>query len=129
MPELQAEVTGKGGVWFLVNSVNPKHPNFRTAEAAKKEVEKYKIKATAWLADATGQLGKLYGMKTTPHMFVIDSKGILVYDGAIDNKADSEGDPRKARNYVREAIERIKAGKPVEVSRSKPYGCTVKYAE
>jgi hypothetical protein len=68
-------------------------------------------------------------MKTTPHTFVVDKSGVLVYDGAIDNKPDPRHDPKTARNYVREAVDALLAGKPVEVSQTKPYGCSVKYAD
>src|SRR5512143_2544171 len=129
MQELQKEMTDKGVVWLMVNSVNPKHPNYKTVEQAKTEWEKNKMNATAELRDSAGTIGKAYGMKTTPHMFVIDKDGTLVYDGAIDDKADPSHDPRKARNYVREAVGKIMAGEKVEVAQSKPYGCTVKYAE
>jgi peroxiredoxin len=78
MQELQQEVTSKGGAWLIVNSVNPKHPSYRTPEAAQKEWDTQKIKATAWLDDSSGAIGKLYGMKTTPQMFVIDKDGTLV---------------------------------------------------
>ena len=67
-------------------------------------------------------------MKTTPHVFVVTADGTLVYDGAMDNKPDPFHDPKAARNYVREAVESLLAGKPVEVSQTKPYGCAVHYA-
>jgi peroxiredoxin len=129
MQELQEWATSKGAVWLLVNSVNTKSPSHRSPEAAKKESEKNKIKATAWIDDSSGKVGKLYGMKTTPHMFVISNEGVLVYDGAIDDRAEDSGDPRKARNYVREAIGKLLAGESVKVAKTKPYGCGVKYAD
>lgn len=128
MQELQGELTGKGAVWLLVNSVNPKHPSYRAPEAAKKEWDSLKIKATAWLDDSSGQIGKAYGMKTTPHMFVINKDGVLVYQGAIDDQPTPNHDPRKARNYVRETVNELLAGKPVAVAQTKSYGCSVKYA-
>jgi hypothetical protein len=66
-------------------------------------------------------------MKTTPHVFVVDQSGTLVYAGAMDNQPDPVHDPRKARNYVREAVGDLLAGKPIEVSQTKPYGCAVHY--
>jgi peroxiredoxin len=126
--ELQKDLAAKGVAWLLVNSVNPGHPNHRTSEAARKEWEREKIAATAWLDDSAGVIGRLYGMKTTPHVFVVDQNGVLVYDGAIDDKPDPKHDPRTARNYVREAVDALLAGKPVAVSQTKPYGCSVKYA-
>ena len=125
--ELQRDLTGKGVVWLVVNSVAPKHPSHRSAEAAKKEWASQKIAATAWLDDSSGEVGKAYGMRTTPHMFVIDQAGVLVYQGAIDDRAASDGDPRTARNYVREAVQKLQAGEKLAVSQTKPYGCGVKY--
>jgi peroxiredoxin len=127
MQELQKEMTGKGVVWLMVNSVNPNNSGHRTPEKARSEWDKEKLAATAWIDDGSGDIGRLYEMKTTPHMFVIDKKGTLVYDGAIDDQPTPDHDPRKARNYVKEAIGKIQAGEKVEVSKTKPYGCAVKY--
>jgi len=127
MQELQHELTGKGVVWLLVNSLSPKYSSNRDAAAAKKEWAEQKIKATAWLDDSSGEIGKKYGMRTTPHMFVIDKSGILAYQGAIDGRPVPEGDPRTARNYVREAVQKLEAGEKVAVTQTKPYGCGVKY--
>ncbi|MCX8090216.1 MAG: redoxin domain-containing protein [Verrucomicrobiae bacterium] len=127
MQDLQAELTARGVVWFVVNSVNARHPSHRPPEKAKQEWAAQKMKATAWLDDSSGKIGRAYGMKTTPHMFVIAKDGTLAYAGAIDDKASSDHDPRAARNYVREAVEALLADKPVPVARTKPYGCSVKY--
>ena len=127
MQELQKELTGKGVIWLMVNSVNAKHSSYRTPEQARAEWKSEKINATAWLDDNSGAIGKLYGMKTTPHLFVIDQSGALAYDGAIDDQPSPGGDPRKARNYVREAVGKIQAGEKVSVSKTKPYGCAVRY--
>lgn len=127
MQELQGDLTGKGVVWLVVNSVSPQNPSHRSTEAAKKEWADQKMKATAWLDDSSGAVGKLYGMKTTPHMFVIDGQGKVVYQGAIDDRAAPNGDPRTARNYVREAVQKAQAGEKVLVTQTKPYGCGVKY--
>jgi peroxiredoxin len=127
MQDLQAELTGKGVVWLMVNSVNPKNPSHRSPEAARKEWTQKKMKATAWLDDSSGEIGKKYGMRTTPHMFVIDKNSVLAYAGAIDDRPADDGDPRTARNYVRDAVNSLLAGKPVAVAQTKPYGCGVKY--
>jgi peroxiredoxin len=127
MQELQKELTSKGAVWLMVNSVNPKYANHRSSEQAQAEWDKLKLNATAWLDDGAGTIGKAYGMRTTPHMFVIDQAGTLAYNGAIDDRASMSGDPRKARNYVREAVQKIQAGEKVTVAETKPYGCGVKY--
>jgi peroxiredoxin len=129
MQDLQKDLAAKGVVWLLVNSVNPKNMSHRTAEQAQKEMAAEKMDVTAWIDDSSGAIGHLYGMLTTPHMFVVNQDGVLVYDGAIDNKPDPFHDPAKARNYVREAVDDLLAGKPVEVSQTKPYGCSVKYAD
>jgi peroxiredoxin len=129
MQELQQGLAAKGVVWLLVNSVNPNNSSHRTPDQAKQELADKKIIATAWIDDSSGAVGHLYGMKTTPHMFVVDKTGTLVYDGAIDNKPDPMHDPRTARNYVREAMDALIAGKPVPVAQTKPYGCGVKYAD
>lgn len=127
MQELQKEMTARGVVWLMVNSVNPRNSSHRTPEQAREEWAREKMQATAWLDDSSGAIGKAYGMRTTPHMFVIDKDGTLVYQGAIDNQPSPDHDPRKARNYVREAIGKIEAGEKVAVTETKPYGCSVKY--
>ena len=126
--DLQKELTAKGVVWLMVDSVSPKNFSHRTPEQARAEWTAQKIQATAWIDDSSGVIGHLYGMKTTPHTFVIDARGTLVYDGAMDNQPDPVHDPRTARNYVKEAVEDLLAGKPIEVSQTKPYGCAVHYA-
>ena len=128
MQELQRDLAAKNVVWLIVDSVNTKNFSYRTPEQARKELVDQKITATAWLDDHSGAVGHLYDMKTTPDMYVIDKNGVLVYQGAIDDKPDPQHDPRTARNYVREAVDALIAGKPVEVSQTKPYGCGVKYA-
>lgn len=126
--ELQKEFTNKGVVWLIVDSVNPKNPGHLTPAKAQKEWSKLHMNATDWIDDSSGIIGHLYDMQTTPHMFVINKDGTLVYDGAMDNNPRPFGDPRKARNYVRAALNDIMAGKPVAISETKPYGCGVKYA-
>ena len=129
MQKLQADLAAKGVVWLIVNSVNPNHPSHRTSAQAKQEWADKKIVATAWIDDSSGAVGHLYNMKTTPDMYVINKDGILVYDGAIDDQPDPVHDPGKAKNYVTAAIDAVMAGQPVAVSETKPYGCSVKYAE
>lgn len=125
--ELQKELAGKGVVWLLVNSVNPKNRSHRTPEQAQKEWADLKINATAWIDDSSGDIGRLYGMKTTPHCFVIAADGMLAYAGAMDDKPDLFHDPKAAKNYVKAAVEELLAGKPVSVTQTKPYGCAVHY--
>ena len=125
--ELQKEFTGQGVVWLLVNSVSPKNSSHRTAAEAQQEWKDLKLAATAWIDDSDGTIGHRYGMKTTPHVFVVSKEGALVYDGAMDDRAQPFGDPRTAKNYVRAAVENLLAGKPVAVAHTKPYGCAVHY--
>lgn len=129
MQNLQKDLAAKNVVWLIVNSVNPKNFSHRTAEQAKQEMASEKMDVTAWIDDSSGKIGHLYDMQTTPHMFVVNKDGTLVYDGAIDNKPDPVHDPSTAKNYVREAVDDLIAGKPVEVTETKPYGCSVKYAD
>jgi peroxiredoxin len=128
MQELQSDLASKSVVWLIVNSVNPNNPSHRTPDQTKKEMADKKIVATAWLDDNSGTVGHLYGMKTTPHMFAVDKDGTLAYAGAIDDKPTPNHDPKTARNYVREVVDALLAGKPVTVAETKPYGCSVKYA-
>ncbi len=127
MQELQNDLTSQGVIFLVVNSVNPANPSYRNPEAARKEWADQKMHATAWLDDSSGKLGKEYGMRTTPDMFVIDQQGTLVYAGAIDDRPASEGDPRTAHNYVRAAVKALQAGQKIAVSQTRPYGCGVKY--
>lgn len=128
MQELQQWATSRGVVWLLINSSGRESGSYRTPAQAQKEWDQLKIKASAWIDDHDGKVGRLYGMRTTPDMCVIDKDGVLVYRGAIDDRPEPEGDPRKARNYVREAVENTLAGKPVTVKETKSYGCGVKYS-
>jgi len=129
MQDLQKDLAAKGVIWLVVNSVNPKNFSHRTPEQAQKEMAAEKMDVTAWIDDSSGAVGHLYGMETTPHMFVIAKDGALVYDGAIDNQPDPFHDPKAADNYVKDAVNDLLAGKPITVSETKPYGCAVKYAD
>jgi peroxiredoxin len=122
MQELQASLTGKDVVWLTVNS------SYKDGERAKKEIADQKIKANGVIYDPAGKIGKSYGFKTTPHMVVIDKDGKVAYNGAIDDKAETEGDPRAAKNYVKEAVGKLQAGQSVATPKTKPYGCAVKYS-
>ena len=129
MQELQKNLAGKGVVWLIVDSVGKKNFSYRTPEQARTEIADKKIICTAWIDDHSGVIGHLYDMKTTPQMFVVAADGTLAYDGAIDNRPAPFGDPRTAKNYVSAAVDDLLAGKPVEISQTKPYGCGVHYAD
>ncbi len=129
MQALQKDLASQGVVWLLVNSVNPNNFSHRTPEQALKEVASEKMDITAWIDDSSGAIGHLYNMQTTPDMYVINKDGTLVYQGAIDNQPDPVHNPLTANNYVKDAVNDLIAGKPIEVTQTKPYGCGVKYAD
>ena len=128
MQKLQKKWTGQGVVWLSINSSAPgKQGNYPPEEA--NELTKEKGAApTAVLLDPDGTVGRAYGAKTTPHMFVVDPKGMLIYAGGIDDKPSTDpADVASARNHVDQALTEAIAGKPVTVATSTPYGCSVKY--
>ena len=129
MQELQTELAAKSVVWLVVDSVAKDNFGYLKPAAAQKVWSEQKFAATAWLDDNAGTIGHLYGMKTTPHMFVIAADGALAYEGALDNNPTPEGDPRAAKNYVHAAVADLLAGKPVTVKETRPYGCSVHYAD
>jgi peroxiredoxin len=128
MPKLQTAYTGKGVVWLSINSSAPGKQGSYPADEAN-ELTKDKGGAPSFvLLDPDGAVGKAYGAKTTPHMYVIDDKGTLRYAGAIDSVASTDqSDIPKATNYVAAALDSVLAGKPVETATTQPYGCSVKY--
>jgi len=129
MERLQKEWTQKGVVWFTVISSATGTQGYVTAEDENAYVAKMNASPTAVLLDPEGSLGHLYGAKTTPHMFVINSEGVLIYNGAIDDKPTTDAaDISTAKNYVQAALEEAMAGRPVTTPTSRPYGCSVKYA-
>jgi hypothetical protein len=128
IPKQQAAATANGVVWLTINSGAQGKQGHVDPTAANGFVAQYHAKPTAYLVDADGKVGHLYGAKTTPHMFVIDEKGVLRYNGGIDSIASADKDDlAKATQYVPQAIGEIKSGKAVSVSTSEPYGCSVKY--
>jgi peroxiredoxin len=129
MQAMQHDLAAKGVVWLLVDSVNPNNFSHRTPDQARAEMAAEKMDVTAWIDDSSGAVGHLYDMKTTPDMYVINKDGVLVYAGAIDNQPDPFHDPTKAQNYVSAAIGALLTDKPVAVTETKPYGCSVKYAD
>jgi peroxiredoxin len=93
-------------------------------------MQEQKAAPTATLMDADGKVGRAYGARTTPHMYVIDPAGTLVYAGAIDDKPSANpADVKTATNHVRQALAQTLAGKPVGVAATRPYGCSIKYAD
>ena len=128
MQKLQEEFTGKGVVWLSVDSSAPGTEGNITPEQAEKKISEWKTRSTALLLDQDGKVGRAYGAKNTPHMFVINPEGKIVYEGAIDNKATpNPSDIPSSTNYVKVALDEAMAGKPVSNPNTKPYGCSIKY--
>ncbi len=128
MQNLQKTYVDKGVVWFQISSsVNGKEGHL-TMNEAKKNFLAEKSASTDLLLDSDGRVGKSFGAKTTPHMFIINPEGKVVYAGAIDDKPSTEKeDLKSAKNYVKAALDEGLSGKPVTVSTTRPYGCSVKY--
>ncbi|HQH26659.1 MAG TPA: redoxin domain-containing protein [Oligoflexia bacterium] len=126
MPAMQKEFIERGVVWFVINSTNPRHENYLTPDKAKQTEAEWGIAGSKMINDEEGTVGKLFGAKTTPHMFLIKG-GTIAYQGAIDNNPSTDSDPAKAQNYVKQALNELLAGKPVAKASAKPYGCSVKY--
>ena len=128
MQQLQKELTGKGAVWLTVISSAPGSQGFVTADQETQYLAEKKASPTDVILDPEGKLGHQYGAKTTPHMFVIDDKGVLIYAGAIDDTPSTDpADIAKSKNFVRTAYDEATAGKPVSTAATAPYGCGVKY--
>ena len=131
MQRVQSEARkDKNVVWVSVNSSAEGKEGFVTDAEAKKYIADNKAHQTAYVRDPSGEFGKLYGAKTTPHMFVINKDGVVVYQGAIDSiKSFDADDIRKADNYVLKTLTALKDGKKVEPSSTESYGCSVKYKD
>jgi len=130
MQSLQKEWTAKGVVWLTVISSAPGEQGFMTAREENSYLSKMHAAPTAVLLDSNGKVGRLYSAKTTPQMVVIDPAGKLIYDGAIDDRPTPDAEDIKgAKNYVDEALSAAMAGKPVPTPYTRPYGCSVKYAD
>jgi peroxiredoxin len=128
MQKLQKEWTGKGVVWFTVVSSAPGTQGYVTADQENDYLKKMSAVPTAVLLDPKGEIGHLYGAKTTPHMFIIDPSGNLIYNGAIDDHPTPDiADIASSTNYVSTALEQAMTGKPVANAATRPYGCSVKY--
>lgn len=128
MQGLQAKYAKKGVKWYAIISSKPGKQGHMTAGEAKAEHKAAGMGATAILLDPKGDAGRAYAAKTTPHMFVIDPKGTLVYMGGIDDAPSADpADIPKSKNLVAAALDEALAGKPVTTGSSKPYGCSVKY--
>ena len=129
MQALQREWTSRGVVWLTVISSAAGQQGHMEPAQADAYFADQKASQTAVLLDPSGEIGRLYDAKTTPHMFVINPDGVLVYNGAIDDRPTTDlADLSGATNYVSAALTEGMAGKAVTVATSRPYGCGVKYA-
>jgi len=129
MQSLQKTWTVKGVVWLTVISSAPGQEGYMTAAEENSYMKKVNAVPTATILDPTGVIGREYGAKTTPDMFVINPEGKLIYAGAIDDHASTDPeDIKTSKNYVSEALTQAMAGKEVATAVTRPYGCSVKYA-
>ena len=121
MKKLAAAYQSKGVTWLAINSTHYKDL------AANQSFAKTNGLSQTILMDPTGKVGHLYGAATTPHMFVVDAAGTIVYEGAIDD--DPRGTEAEPTNYVSAALDQVLTGQPVTTAETKPYGCSVKYSK
>jgi hypothetical protein len=130
MQRLQKQWTSQGVVWLTVLSSAAGKQGYATASEENDYLAKRQAAPTAAVLDPTGEIGHLYDAKTSPHMFVINPLGVVIYDGAIDDKPTTDlNDVPGATNYVSLALQQARAGKQVETPATRPYGCSVKYAD
>jgi peroxiredoxin len=130
MPGTQKDATGQGVVWLAVNSTHTGASDYMAPAKLAGWMKDKGGAPTATLMDADGKVGRAYGARTTPHMYLIAPDGKLVYAGAIDSKASSNpADIKTATNYVKQAVGESLAGKPVSTAVTQAYGCSIKYAD
>jgi len=128
MQTQQREAAAKGVVWLTVASSAPGEQGFVTAAQANELTAKRNAVPAAFLLDPQSRIARAYGATVTPHMYIIDGSGVLVYKGGIDSiPSSSTSDVPKAKQYVRVALDEVLAGKPVTEASTRPYGCSLKY--
>ena len=129
LPATQKEATAKGVVWLAINSTAADHGDYQPPARLAAWMQSQQAAATHTLMDESGRIGRAYGARTTPHLYVIDPRGVLVYAGAIDSKPTANpADIASATNHVKAALAEALAGKPVSVAQTRAYGCSIKYA-
>ena len=129
MQGTQKDATTKGVVWLAVNSTSADHGDYKAPAAMAQWMQGHKAAASATLMDADGKIGRAYGARTTPHLYIVDPKGLLVYAGGIDNKPSiNPADIPGATNHVKVALGEALAGKAISQATTRPYGCSVKYS-
>jgi peroxiredoxin len=130
MQKLQQQFTDKNVVWLTIDSAAPGKEGYLTPSDAEKRLAQWKMHSTALLLDPDGRVGHEYAATNTPHMYVIDPSGKLIYSGAIDSKPTyNPADIPSSTNYVKAALEEAMAGKPVSTPTSRAYGCSIKYQD
>ena len=128
MQALQKESAAQGVVWLAINSTETASGDYLSPAQLARWMADKQAAPTATLMDEDGVVGKAYGARVTPHMYIVNAQGVLVYAGGIDSIPSSRVDDiPKANPYIRQALGEIKAGKPLSVSTSQAYGCSVKY--
>ena len=128
MQMLQKEATSEGIVWLSVISSAPGKQGYVSPEQADKLTSSREAAPTRVLLDPEGEVGRKYRAKTTPHMYIVDEDGTLVYRGGIDDKPTArKADVDTAHNYVRAALTQMAAGQDISDNDTRPYGCSVKY--
>ena len=128
MPATQKEAAAKGVVWLSINSTEKSSDEYMEPAKLVAWQQERKAQPSAVLIDEEGAAGKAYGARTTPHMYIVDPQGRLIYAGGIDSIPSSDpGDIKKAVNYVRQGLNEALAGKPISVAATRPYGCSIKY--
>lgn len=130
MQATQKAAAGKGVVWLSVNSTHASHSDYKKPAEMLAWTQKQGAAPSATLMDGEGKIGRAYGARTTPHLYVIDAKGMLAYAGGIDDKASANpADVKTAKNYVNAALADLQSGKPVVQAVTRAYGCSVKYSD
>jgi len=128
MQALQRSMTAHGAVWLSICSSAPGREGYYEGEALLKKIDEEHAAPTAYLVDREGTVGMTYGAKATPTIAIIDPKGVLIYEGGIDNIASTDQDDiPKATNYVKEVMNAVWDGKPAPVTTTRSYGCSIKY--
>ncbi len=128
MQKIQKAAAEQGAVWMTILSSAEGKQGYVSDEEANALTKEHDAHPAHVIRDVSGEIGRMYGAKTTPHMYVIDAEGTLVYQGAIDDKPTADqADIEGATNYVTNALDALKDGKLPEISTTQPYGCAVKY--
>ena len=128
MQSTQAHALSKGVVWLSINSTDKAHYDYQEPGKLAAWLSQQRASPSALLMDEEGVVGKAYGARTTPHMYIIDPQGRLIYAGAIDSiPTGRPADIAKATNYVKAGLNEALAGKPLTAASTAPYGCSVKY--